>query len=137
MLLLYGHINRFSISNPPDIIIKQTRWEDLKPQLNDSHIHQDINFVRAAKILSFIEQHYPESITLSKIAEAVNISERETLRYFKKIIGESPVQYLLKYSLIQSASALTGYPDKNISIVTDECGFDSPAYYAKKIFNSS
>ena len=82
--------------------------------------------------LSFIEQHYPENITLSNIAEIVNISERENLRCFKKITGESPIQYLLKYRLIRSASVLTEYPDKNISIVAEECGFDSPAYYTKK-----
>ena len=98
----------------------------------ESCIHQNINSVRVAAILSFIEQHYPENITLSNIAEIVNISERETLRCFKKITGESPIQYLLKYRLIRSASVLTEYPDKNISIVAEECGFDSPAYYTKK-----
>ena len=72
------------------------------------------------------------SIPISNIAEIVNISERETLRCFKKITGESPIQYLLKYRLIRSASVLTEYPDKNISIVAEECGFDSPAYYTKK-----
>ncbi len=107
-------------------------YSELKPGLKDSLVHQDINSVRVATILSFIEQHYPENITLSNIAETVNISERETLRCFKKITGESPIQYLLKYRLIQSASELTEYPDKNISVVAEECGFDSPAYYAKK-----
>lgn len=112
--------------------IMLTAYSELEPQLNETHIHQDINSVRVAAILSFIEQHYPENITLSNIAETVNISERETLRCFKKITGESPIQYLLKYRLIQSASMLTEYPDKNISIIAEECGFDSPAYYAKK-----
>ncbi|WP_373695158.1 helix-turn-helix transcriptional regulator [Mediterraneibacter gnavus] len=74
----------------------------------------------------------PNIATLSNIAEIVNISEIETLRCFKKITGESPIQYLLKYRLIRSASVLTEYPDKNISIVAEECGFDSPAYYTKK-----
>lgn len=107
-------------------------YSELEPQQTESCIHQNINSVRVAAILSFIEQHYPENITLSNIAEIVNVSERETLRCFKKITGESPIQYLLKYRLIQSASVLTEYPDKNISIVAEECGFDSPAYYTKK-----
>lgn len=107
-------------------------YSELEPQQTESCIHQNINSVRVATILSFIEQHYPENITLSNIAEIINVSERETLRCFKKITGESPIQYLLKYRLIQSASVLTEYPDKNISIVAEECGFDSPAYYTKK-----
>ena len=85
------------------------------------------------KALHFSFGHHPEyESTLSNIAEIVNISERETLRCFKKITGESPIQYLLKYRLIRSASVLTEYPDKNISIVAEECGFDSPVYYTKK-----
>ena len=85
------------------------------------------------KALHFFFCHHPEyESTLSNIAEIVNISERETLRCFKKITGESPIQYLLKYRLIRSASVLTEYPDKNISIVAEECGFDSPTYYTKK-----
>ena len=107
-------------------------YSELETQLNEPHVHQNINSIRVATILSFMEQHYPENITLSNIAETVNLSERETLRCFKKITGESPIQYLLKYRLIQSASMLTEYPDKNISLVAEECGFDSPAYYAKK-----
>lgn len=107
-------------------------YSELEPQQTESCIHQNINSVRVTAILSFIEQHYPENITLSNIAEIVNISERETLLCFKKITEESPIQYLLKYRLIRSASVLTEYPDKNISIVAEECGFDSPAYYTKK-----
>lgn len=107
-------------------------YTKLKPQLNDSPIQQNLNFVRVSKILSFIEEHYSENITLSNIAKTVSLSEREILRCFKKVIGESPIQYLLKYRLIQSASALITHPDKNISIIAEECGFDSPAYYTKK-----
>lgn len=112
--------------------IMLTVYSQLKPLFNNSHIHQDINSIRISQILSFIEQHYPENITLSDIANTINISEREMLRCFKKITGESPIQYLLKYRLIQSASMLINYPNKNISLVAEECGFASPAYYAKR-----
>ena len=58
------------------------KYSGLEPQQTESCIHQNINSVRVAAILSFIEQHYLENITLSNIAEIVNISERETLRCF-------------------------------------------------------
>lgn len=109
-----------------------TVYSEVEPQLNDSPVRQDITSARIAKILTFIEQHYSEDLTLSDIAKTAALSERETLRCFRKITGESPIQYLLKYRLIQSASILKEYPDKQISLVAQECGFDSPAYYAKK-----
>lgn len=59
-------------------------YSELEPQQTESCIHQNINSVRVAAILSFIEQHYPENITLSNIAEIASISERETLLCFKK-----------------------------------------------------
>lgn len=107
-------------------------YSELKSQLDEPHIRQDINSVRTAEILAYIDQHYSENISLADIAHTVNISERETLRCFKKITGESPIQYLLKYRLIQSAAVLLECPDKNIALVAEECGFDSPAYYTKK-----
>ncbi len=109
-----------------------TVYSKLEPQLYEPHIYQNTSSLRVAEILSFIERHYPEGIMLSDIAKAANISEREALRCFKSITGETPMQYLLKYRLIQSASALTDCRDKNISAIAAECGFDSSAYYAKK-----
>lgn len=107
-------------------------YSELKPKLNETPVYQDTASVRVAEILSFIEQHYPENITLSSIAERLHISEREVIRCFRKITGESPIQYLLKYRLIQSATKLTECPDKTITTISEECGFESPAYYAKK-----
>ena len=107
-------------------------YSELKPDLNQRNSHQNVVSIRVTNILSYIQQHYSENISLSDIAETVNLSERETLRCFKKFIGESPIQYLLKYRLIQSGSMLKEYPNQNISFIAKECGFDSPAYYAKK-----
>ena len=73
-----------------------------------------------------------ENLTLSDISVAASISEREVLRCFKLTIGESSIQYLLKYRLIQSASMLRESPEKNISMIAADCGFESPAYYTKK-----
>lgn len=42
-------------------------YSELGSQQTESCIHQNINSVRVAAILSFIEQHYPENITLSNI----------------------------------------------------------------------
>ena len=59
-------------------------YSELKPQLHDTPVHQDINSVRVAKILSFIEQRYSKNLTLSDLADIVHISEREMLRKKKK-----------------------------------------------------
>ena len=87
---------------------------------------------RITRMICFVQEHYTQQLTLDAIADAASISEREAQRCFKKTIGESPIQYLLKYRLIQSADLLLRFPMRNISEIAEACGFESPAYYAKK-----
>ena len=49
---------------------------------------------------------------------------------FKRTISESPMQYLLKYRLMQSAAILLERPGESISDIAGACGFDYPSYYA-------
>lgn len=107
-------------------------YQKLEPCLNETNETKNPSSIRTAKMLAYIQQHFSENITLSNISQAASISEREVLRCFKRTIGESPIQYLLKYRLIQSASMLRDAPEKNISGIAAECGFESPAYYTKK-----
>ena len=83
-------------------------------------------------MLEFIHENFTRNISLSDIADVAGISEREALRCFKRTIGESPVQYLVKHRLMQSAYMLLTQPDISVSEVAANCGFDSPAYFAKR-----
>ena len=93
---------------------------------------QSTDAQRLTRMLDFIHADCARRITLSDIARAADIGEREALRCFRRTIGESPVQYLLKYRLMQSAALLGAEPDASISQIAGQCGFDSPGYYAKK-----
>lgn len=90
------------------------------------------NTIRITKMLEFIQTHYSENITLEAIARSADLGERECLRCFKRTIGESPVQYLLKYRLMQSASMLLSEPSMDIAGVAAACGFDYSSYYSKQ-----
>ncbi len=91
----------------------------------------NIDTIRFEKMLDYIHQNFSESITLSDIAKVSDISERECLRCFKRNISESPIQYLLKYRLLQSAHLLLSSPTENISTISSKCGFDSSSYFSK------
>lgn len=88
--------------------------------------------VRVEQMLSYIHSHYADNITLSDIAGVSGIGERECLRCFKRTISESPMQYLLKYRLMQSAAILLERPGESISDIAGACGFDYPSYYARQ-----
>ena len=90
------------------------------------------DYQRMELMISFIHTHFGENITLSSISQIGQIGERECLRCFKRTIGESPIQYLLKYRLAQSAHMLLNRPELNLAEIAAFCGFDSPSYYSKQ-----
>jgi AraC-like DNA-binding protein len=123
----YEFIVREHLSHIMLILFKE--YED-QLQLPARNVRQDS--IRLEQMLKYIHEHYTEDITLNKISRVSAIGERECLRCFKRTIGESPIQYLLKYRLMQSATRLISEPDVSISHIAMTCGFDSPSYYSKQ-----
>lgn len=85
---------------------------------------------RLRSMLSYIHNHYKEKILLSQIAEAAGISEREASRCFQKNIGQSPMEYLIKYRLNQ-AKKLLAESNMTITEISYLCGFTDSAYFGK------
>ena len=83
---------------------------------------------RLRSMIAYINQHYPEKITLAEIAKTAGVSEREASRCFKKNIRQSPMEYLIEYRLNQSKKLLleTGM---TITDICHQCGFSDSAYF--------
>lgn len=107
-------------------------FQKLEGQLYKKDNEKSADTVRVTKMMEFIHGHYMENITLKSISQSADLGERECLRCFKRTIGESPVQYLLKYRLMQSASMLLAKPFGDIAEIASSCGFDYPSYYSKQ-----
>lgn len=90
---------------------------------------------RLRNMIAFINQHYSEKVTLSEIAKTAGVSEREATRCFKKSIGQSPMEYLIKYRLNQSRKLLLE-TDLTITDICQQCGFSDSAYFGK-VFRKS
>lgn len=54
----------------------------------------------------------------------------EASRCFKKNIGQSPMEYLIKYRLNQSKKLLLE-TDMTITDICQQCGFSDSAYFGK------
>ena len=90
---------------------------------------------RLRSMIAYINQHYPERITLAEIAKIAGVSEREASRCFKKTIGQSPMEYLIKYRLNQSKKLLLE-TNMTITAICQQCGFSDSAYFGK-VFRKS
>lgn len=106
-------------------------YGELKPQADTGDILLNQDNLRIRKMLAFIHKNYADPISVPEIAGTAGISERECLRCFQKTIQLSPIQYLMKYRIMQGAGMLLGNPADSISEIATLCGFDSPSNFSK------
>ena len=106
-------------------------YERLAPKPSDSAGAAGRDGLRMRKMLDYIHGSYGGSVSVSEIAAAASISERECIRCFHKSLGVSPIQYLIKYRVMQGAKMLLEEPSSSISETAAYCGFDSPSNFSK------
>ena len=71
--------------------------------------------LRVKKALHFIEKNYGSVITLDQIAHSAVISASTCLRLFSRILGTTPIQYVMTYRLQRAAEELTRPGDRTIA----------------------
>lgn len=116
--------------NPSQLLLHC--YAQLLPRLSAQKPAKSADTVRIEQMLQYMQASYAEPIALADIAQAAGLSERECLRCFHRTISDSPVQYLLKYRLMQGAVLLRASPAASIAEVSAACGFDSPSYFSKQ-----
>ncbi len=82
------------------------------------------------KIISYIEQHYNEDLTLEKMGEIFHIHPTYLCSKFKKETGYSFVQYHQK-TRITNACHLLALTNMRISEISHAVGYDDVKYFEK------
>lgn len=106
-------------------------YQKFESQMDKKDVPLNQDNLRVRKMLSYIHKNFSDILSLEDIARTADISERECLRCFKKTIQISPVQYLLKYRIMQGAKLLLSEPTDSIADIASACGFDSPSNFTK------
>lgn len=83
------------------------------------------------EVLSFIKTHYAEEITLETLANHVHLSREHLCRLFSQVADTSPVHYLNRYRILQSAYLLN-HTERGISEISSACGFNNSSYFNKQ-----
>lgn len=79
-------------------------------------------------ILKYTETHYMEKITIKNIADELGISQSYFMKYFKKTMGTSFIDYLNEYRLTM-ASRLLVSSDASILNIAAEVGYENLSYF--------
>lgn len=88
------------------------------------------NDSRVKQMLVYIHEHYPEKITISRLAAAGYASERECYRAFRDCLHTTPVAYINGYRL-QIACRMLAQGTQSVTEVAQRCGLGSSSYFGK------
>ena len=86
--------------------------------------------IRIKQMIGFIQEHFQEKLTLDDIAAQANISRNSCLSCFKRVLGMSPMEYVIGQRL-ERALHLLDSAELSIAEISDFCGFGDPSYFGK------
>lgn len=87
--------------------------------------------IRFQKMMTYIYDHYSESVTLEDIAKAADVSRSEAGRCFQTYMGCSPIDALIRYRL-QTAHRLLNNETLSLQEISFLCGFNSANYFSRQ-----
>lgn len=85
---------------------------------------------KLAQVLSYLDQHFTESVNLDTISELFFISKYHLAREFKKEFNQTIIQYVLNKRVTYSKELLR-FTDLSIGEIARECGIEDINYFNK------
>lgn len=85
---------------------------------------------KVKRMMVYIHEHYPEKISVSEVAAAAFLSERECFRVFRRCLHMTPVEYIKSYRL-QMACQMLADGGEPVTSVSYACGLGSSSYFGK------
>jgi AraC-like DNA-binding protein len=85
---------------------------------------------RMKSVLNYIRKNYGREIELSELAALSNMSPNYFCRYFRKLTGQTPIEYLITYRLESACYALRN-TDLTVTDITFACGFNDVSHFIK------
>ncbi len=90
----------------------------------------DRNLSTLKDMISFIQKHHSERVTLDAIAKAGRVSKSSCLLLFKRYLKNTPSHYLTEYRL-KRALTLLETTDLSISEIAFDVGFQGTSYFSE------
>jgi len=86
---------------------------------------------RVKQAILYIQEHFMDPITLTDISDAILVSKSECCRCFKRVTGLSPIEYLMRYRIMESAKYMYRKTHESISEIAGIVGFNNTSYFNK------
>ncbi len=96
----------------------------------DREVAGDYRVEYIKDILNYIKGHYNEKIRIGDMADRIGMNEQYFCRFFKKMLGVTPVEYLNEYRIARVKQALVSGNESIMNIAMD-CGFTHMGNFIK------
>jgi YesN/AraC family two-component response regulator len=153
----YKLLERLTITIPPDFfkhidavfgVVKKgdskKQWSSIREQIIGAFALLEKGFkisgkkdpsrwrkeVLAARIVTYLEGHLSERLTLDKMAKDMVISPSYLEEIFREFMGITPFEYLVKVRL-NKALVLMRNPGLTIAEISYQVGYEDPLYFSK------
>ena len=85
---------------------------------------------RIQRMLNHIHQNYAGPLTVSEMAAAAGVCAREAQRCFRRVLRQTPAEYIRQYRL-QMARRLLMEGERSILEIGMACGFENPSHFSR------
>ncbi len=96
----------------------------------DAYSDTNRHIQRLKNVLTYMEEHYSEKITLGELADAAGLTPKYLCRSFFSLTGKTPMLYLNEYR-IEAACEMLRETDKTMLDIAVSCGFSDQSYFVK------
>ena len=110
------------------ILIQITRYFQNESSGNRVNIQKEY---KKNKVVEYIKEHYKEKIVLEDIAKEFNYSVGHLCRKFKDEIGDSIVNYIIKYRISIAMKLLFERQELSIEEIALDVGFNDVQFFDK------
>ena len=86
--------------------------------------------VQLKRVLTFMEEHFSEPVTLEQIAAQAEMSPRYFCRFFQELTHRSPIEYLNYYRIEQAGDRLL-HSALSVTEIAYNCGFNDLSYFIR------
>lgn len=107
------------------LLLPYRQTGNVRPQLEDEHT------AKLKLVLEYIGEHYAEDLTIPQLARLCFFSEYHFMRFFKKYIGVSCLEYIKNLRLEKAASRLA-QGGRSVLDISMSCGFSNLSYFYRE-----
>jgi AraC-like DNA-binding protein len=88
-------------------------------------------FLRLGEVLSYIELHYRNPITIGQLTSIAHVSESSLMRQFRRVLSRSPIEHVIRVRVLKAAELLQR-GDVRVTEAAFACGFTDSNYFSRQ-----